>query len=149
MRTREGLSRNRATRGVVAVVLSAVAVTSLLAPEAGAGKRPARVEVEHYELADLRGRIIVDVGDPGVSFSEVEFYPRAADRTVSIVAEDDTGLPVKMSVTHGEVFEHYCGKTPEPLRVTSDDEVRVAVFFGPCNGAAAAATDGTVTATFR
>ena len=138
-----------AKRGVLAVVLVTVAVTSLLAPDAGAGKRRGRVEVEHYALADLGGRIIVDVGDPGVSFSEVEFYPRAADRTVSVVAEDDTGLPVKISVTHGEVFEHFCGETPEPLRVTSDHEVRIAVFFGPCDGSAAAATDGTVTATFR
>jgi hypothetical protein len=77
---------------------------------------------------------------------------------VALSLEDATGLPVRAIVMQdrdylgpegSEVVGGVCGETKEPLEITPGAEILVYVIEGPCaDGTPAAATTGTVTATF-
>ncbi|HYO61770.1 MAG TPA: hypothetical protein VEU29_07715, partial [Actinomycetota bacterium] len=77
---------------------------------------------------------------------------------VELMLEDATGLPVRAIVMQDrdylgpegpELVGQVCGATTNPLGFTPGSQILVYVLEGPCaDGTPAAATTGTVTATF-
>jgi hypothetical protein len=92
----------------------------------------------------------------GSTLGGVTFDAGPRHRSVRIRIEDRAGLPVSASVRvddDGDGKEdrsrEICGSTGEPLAVAPGASVKVLIFAGPCaDGTPAAATQGTVFATF-
>lgn len=104
----------------------------------------------------------LDVNDPsleGEFSNSVTFRPRTTERLVSIRIEDRSGLPTRALVVQSKtgpngsyrvLEEEICGRSTAPIRIARGLNVRVVAQDGPCSdGTTAAATSGTVTATFR
>lgn len=86
----------------------------------------------------------------------VQFSPRKGERFVSIVIEDESGLPARAIV--GQDFDgdgiadtsrEICGATTAPLKFRPGYDLVVWAQDGPCeDGTGAVTTFGSVTATF-
>jgi hypothetical protein len=86
----------------------------------------------------------------------VKFKVRPGERFVSVVLDDDAGMPVRATIGQDHdgdgVTEHeheICGATTAPIKLTPGAPVIVWAQEGPCeDGTNAVATYGKVTATF-
>jgi hypothetical protein len=86
----------------------------------------------------------------------VAFTPRAGERFVSIVVQDESGLPAPAVVGQDldgdgvdDVTQDICGQSASPIAFKRGIDVVVWAQEGPCeDGTMGAATFGTVTATF-
>lgn len=144
-----GLLRRDVVRRCCAGALMVLVVTGpAVGEDAAAARRRARVEVEVYEATAL-GILYVDPTAAAFAPDEVSFFPEPGERQVSVVLEDETGLPVRGIVVQGEAYERFCGETKEPFAITPDEAVQVRVYTGPCDGGVGVTTTGTVRATFK
>ena len=86
----------------------------------------------------------------------VTFTPRKGERFVSVVVEDQSGLPARAVIGQDldgdgvtEWTDELCGATESPVRFRKGFDVIVAAQEGPCDdNTVAMATFGTITATF-
>ena len=86
----------------------------------------------------------------------VTFSPRKGERHISVVVEDQSGLPARAVVGQDidgdgvtEWIGELCGATESPIRFRKGYDVTVAAQEGPCaNNTVGMATFGTITATF-
>ncbi|HEX2295671.1 MAG TPA: hypothetical protein VHN37_10225 [Actinomycetota bacterium] len=94
------------------------------------------------------------------SSSTVTFRPRAHERSVMVVVQDDSGLVVPGQVLQdldgdgdADRTHEFCGSTSEAVAIDPNAPVKVARYHGSCDDPAdpmqlGAWTKGTVTATF-
>lgn len=113
---------------------------------AGPGAGPVESPVMHFEMGD-------DETLGGATLSTT-----CGHSHVALSLQDASGLPVRAMVMQdrdymgpagAEIVGGVCGETKEPLEFTPGAQILVYVLEGPCaDGTPAAATTGTVTATF-
>ena len=140
-------------RILILFLVLGVVVGSLTTATAAKKKKPKpRVVMADYAPDPTGSLIRVDVGTPGTSFAQVPFAPTATERKVSVAITDDSGQLVRGRVRQADsdMSGYFCGKTSAPVRIAAGAEILVEVFSGTCSSGTgvAAATQGTITATF-
>ena len=139
------------TRSVTAILTGLVLALSV----ASVGAAPTRVEKASYVGGTPPGLALkwalADKGVGGV------VLPGGSERFVSVVVEDDMGLPTNISITQDttgdgvpEEAVDACGETTRPIPIKPHVDVVVYIFQEPCNlpTPSGLASSGTVTATF-
>ena len=144
-------------RSIVLAVVLCVASGSLFAASAQAGKTSKGKQVQTAEYTGAGGA----AGESGTFYGQntmvggASFMPRAGQRRVSISIVDKSGLPVAARLTQDgpdgfpQTSAEICGTTSDPVKIVPDVAVVIGLMEGPCeDGTPAAATQGTVRATF-
>jgi hypothetical protein len=131
----------------------AVAAIVISSNAAFAGSAP-RIEEAAYLGGTPPGlNLTAQLADKGIGGVVL---PGGTEKFVSVVASDDSGLPVSIAVTQDttgdgvpEIRYEACGATEKSVKVQPGKNVVVYVFEGPCGTApSGVATGGTITATF-
>jgi hypothetical protein len=144
-------------RFVAVTALLCVAFASLFATSALAGKSSKGRQVQTADYTGAGGAL----GESGTFYGQgtmfggVSFMPRAGQRHVAISIVDGSGLPVAARLTQAgpdgfpQTSVDMCGRTDGPVKIAPNVAVVIGLMEGPCDdGTPAAATQGTVTATF-
>jgi hypothetical protein len=121
-----------------------------------AGKAKERTVSGEYNTLVLEGPDEESAAVVGGFANGVAFKTKPGERFVSIVIEDEAGMPVRAIVGQdldgdesADIEEEICSATTAPIKLRKGALVIVSTQEGACaDGTNAAATFGTVTATF-
>ncbi len=131
-------------RAAALLVGCALLVPGLL-PGIATAKVIEREVVEQYE--PLQGQIGFE--QPGAIISSVTL-PGGRENYVSVELVDDSGQPVLAEIVQQDGIAAFCGKTPEPVRITPGFDVTIQIHEGRCFGSGpSVAVGGEVHATFE